>query len=318
MSRLVPRSLDRLACDGPLPTALYTPGKFGAGGVVLLLAKGTPLTPELIERLRRRGVYDLIADAEFVPQLTQPKAGDAASPAREPVPVGGRSRAPADAFIRTLTRPAGGDLKERERAAVERRDALARGVGSLYAEADPNGFGAPTNLADEPSGLTLRGVPALSRRIDGEDLRALSKQALADLCEDFDLFTAVGLASPESEIAVEASGPSAVSPLLVQLRRHAVRTTHLALAIGVVAGLRKWELSSLAVGCLVHDAGMVKIDPALWYGPDRLNSTKFTVIAEHPRHTLEMLKGVPGVSAGARAVAVQMHERADGSGYPYR
>ncbi|MEM9702988.1 MAG: HD domain-containing phosphohydrolase, partial [Planctomycetota bacterium] len=54
------------------------------------------------------------------------------------------------------------------------------------------------------------------------------------------------------------------------------------------------------------------------YGPDRLNSTKFTVIAEHPRHTLEMLKGVPGVSAGARAVAVQMHERADGSGYPFR
>ncbi|NNJ26650.1 HD-GYP domain-containing protein [Alienimonas chondri] len=322
MSQLVPLPLERLACDGLLPTAIYTAGKTGSvggrGGTVLLLAKGSRLTPDLLERLKERGVCELIVDKDFLAEVSREEPGVQAPPVREPVPVSAGRRLPPDALIHSLTRPAGLPTPERRQAARARRDALAAGLDALFADAQPDVFGGPSPLRSMALGAALsQTTRALSRRIDGQGLRTLSAQSVENLCEDFDLFTAVGLSRPANAV-VEPGDGDAYSSLLSRLREHAVRTTHLALAIGTIVGLRRYELEQLAMGCLVHDAGMAHVDPALWDGPHRLDSAQFVAVADHPRHTLGLLRGVPGIPAGARAVAVQIHERADGSGYPFR
>ncbi|QDT14963.1 HD-GYP domain-containing protein [Alienimonas californiensis] len=306
---------------------------------MLLLAKGAELNPTLLTRLHDRGVRDLIVDEDFLAAISKPDAvpvRDDAGP-REPVPVAARRRLPPDALIHEITRPAGPFTPERERAARARRDALDAGLSNLFAGVDALVAGDAAAGAAVARG---RGGRTLSRRIDGQGLRTLSVQSVADLCADFDLFTIVGLARPvphaaagEEDAGEQAArekhagagergepneAPSLRPRTFARVREHAVRTAHLALTIGAVAGLRRWELEQLAMGCLVHDAGMLRVDPTLWNGPHRLDRAAFAAVAEHPRHTLELLRGAVGVPAGARAVAVQIHERADGSGYPFR
>ena len=313
-----------MVCDGPLPAALYEPadsvrGANRGGKAVLLLAKGATVTREALDRLRERGVTDLIVDTQFLDALRRPDPEARAERAREPVAVAADRRIPADALVRRLTRPAGPITPERERAAAARRDALREELGALF---PPKANGAD---GAEPTVSGAGGARRMSERIDGKGLRALSERSVADLCADFDLFTAVGLARPANGLPTNlapptdrngARPPSAAA--LGRLRTHAVRTAHLALAIGVTAGLRRWELEQLAMGCLVHDAGMTRLDAALWDHPDRLDHAGVAAVAEHPRHTLELLRGSPDVPPAARTVAVQMHERADGSGYPFR
>ena len=337
LTKFAPLPIDRLVCDGPLPAALYEPadsvrGAKRGGKAVLLLAKGATVTPETLDRLRERGVTDLIVDTQFLDALRRPDLGETAERPREPVAVAADRRIPADALVRQLTRPAGPITPERERAAAARRDALRDGLGALFPGAQLTGAQL-TGVGPAASGSggargdgDRRGAAGRgSDRIDGKRLRALSEQSVADLCGDFDLFTAVGLARPAdgspTRLAEPTDGNGARPPsaaALGRLRTHAVRTAHLALAIGVTAGLRRWELEQLAMGCLVHDAGMTRLDAALWDHPDPLDHAGVAAVAEHPRHTLELLRGIPDVPPAARAVAVQMHERADGSGYPFR
>ena len=283
---------------------------------MLLLAKGAKLTTDLLERLRGRGVKELIVDAKYLPDVASPEPEEPEESPREPVPVAKNRKLPSGALIHSVTRPVGPRTEERERAAAARRDALAARVGELFARAELSFREPPATGSGRTGPASLR---VCRGRIDANGLRDLSRQSIDDLCADFDLFTAVGLARPpavENQPRDEWDDMLAVPPeALSQLRTHAVRTTHLALAIGTVAGLRKWELEHLAMGCLVHDAGMTLVDPSLWFTERRLEQAEFARVAEHPRFTLDLLRGVP---AAARAVAVQIHERVDGSGYPYR
>ena len=203
-------------------------------------------------------------------------------------PAAGRA-APKDALIRELTRPVGPADSARTKAAAARRDAVAARVDALFRAAGAAGAGG-------------------AAAVDGAALRDLSVQSVADLAEDFDLFTRLGLAP------FGARHPTAAD----RLREHAVRTAHLALAVGCVLGLRRDELEPLAMGCLIHDAGMARVDAALWDSPRRLSRVEFLEVEKHPLHTLDLLAGVPEVPAAAKMVAAQLHERADGGGYPRR
>ena len=284
--------LDRVAA-GPLPAALYEPGRDGRAAR-LLLAKGEEVTDGLLARLRRRGVRDFVVDRRHLDDVSAPGCAAPAAAPREPVPAGSLA-VPADALVRTLTRPAGPPTPARIAAAAARRDAVAAGAGALFSDLDRAG-----------------GPGRRAAGVDGAGLRDLSVQTVAALCEDFDLFTRLGLDRPTAER--KPWEPSAAG--LDRLREHATRTAHLAVAVGCVLGLRRDELEHLALGCLVHDAGMTRLNRALWDGPRRLSAAAFLAVTKHPGHTLDLLARAPEVPPAARAVAYQLHERADGSGYP--
>lgn len=99
--------------------------------------------------------------------------------------------------------------------------------------------------------------------------------------------------------------------------RHSVHTAMVAVMIGARLGLDQKSLHELGIGCLVHDLGMLAVDRMAIGARKLLDDSEFAEIYKHPFRTLEMIEShVDQIPLGARMVAYQMHERADGSGYP--
>ena len=283
--------LDRVKA-GPLPAGLYEPGR-GGGPARLLLAAGEAVTDETLARLGRRGVREFVVDVRHLNAVRTPD-GAGGEAAREAVPLPEGRPVPKDALIRELTRPAGAAGFARTEAAAARRGAVAARVDALFRGG---------SVAEAGSRAA----------VDGAALREVSVQSVADLTEDFDLFTRLGLTRPAAGGPGPADGGTAG-----RLREHAVRTAHLALAVGCVLGLRRDELEHLAMGCLIHDAGMTAADGVLWDAPRRPGRLEFLGVTRHPLRTFDLLLNVPEAPVPARMVAYQLHERADGTGYPRR
>jgi HD-GYP domain-containing protein (c-di-GMP phosphodiesterase class II) len=101
--------------------------------------------------------------------------------------------------------------------------------------------------------------------------------------------------------------------------RHSLHTAMLAIAIGSTMGCDEEQLSHLAIGCLIHDIGMVDVDPRTLAAKRDLAPEEFCDITRHPVRTFDLIEQhLDIVPPAARMVAYQMHERFDGSGYPRR
>ncbi|MCH7688115.1 MAG: hypothetical protein IH899_15785 [Planctomycetes bacterium] len=73
----------------------------------------------------------------------------------------------------------------------------------------------------------------------------------------------------------------------------------------------------MGTGCLVHDAGMLHIDPEVYQSQNALNASELSEVAQHPIIAADMLyKNMERVAMSVRMVIYQMHERCNGSGYP--
>lgn len=138
--------------------------------------------------------------------------------------------------------------------------------------------------------------------VNGAFLRKSTEDALKELTQDMGLFLMLGLKCDEHTYPYS----------------HSLQTSRLAMAMGAALGLSQESLMELGLGCLVHDVGMLKVDPSLLNTDRPLDKIEKLDISKHPIIAFEMLKSIPEVPPGARMVAYQMHERMDGSGYPRR
>jgi HD-GYP domain-containing protein (c-di-GMP phosphodiesterase class II) len=90
--------------------------------------------------------------------------------------------------------------------------------------------------------------------------------------------------------------------------------------LGVVLGksirLNFSELKDLAIGLLLHDLGNVTIPESILKKPTKLTDEEFKYVYEHPRSGFELLRHCDGISATSKIVALQHHERLNGTGYP--
>lgn len=98
--------------------------------------------------------------------------------------------------------------------------------------------------------------------------------------------------------------------------QHSVDVAAVAALLGQRAGLRYVELRELALGCLLHDIGKRYIDLAIIDKPDRLTPEERVEIEKHPRLGFELVRRMPVGSILPAHVALQHHERQDGTGYP--
>ena len=89
----------------------------------------------------------------------------------------------------------------------------------------------------------------------------------------------------------------------------------IATAIGIIYGLDDQALVDLAIGCQLHDAGMLLVPKQLYELKRKLDEREFKAVTAHPDHTLRLLDGME-VSLQARLVVAQIHERCNGEGYP--
>lgn len=97
---------------------------------------------------------------------------------------------------------------------------------------------------------------------------------------------------------------------------HSVSTTVLSLLMGQRLNLSEVEMRVLAEGALLHDIGKTLLDPTILFKTEPLTSEEFAHIQMHPLLGYRALQRNPLITELSRLLALQHHERLDGSGYP--
>ena len=96
---------------------------------------------------------------------------------------------------------------------------------------------------------------------------------------------------------------------------HERRVAEIAVAIGSELGFDKEQLEGLEVAGHLHDVGKIIIPSEILSKPGKINRVEFMLIQGHAQASYDVLKGVEFPWPVAK-IALQHHERMDGSGYP--
>ncbi|MEM1061509.1 MAG: HD domain-containing phosphohydrolase, partial [Planctomycetota bacterium] len=111
-------------------------------------------------------------------------------------------------------------------------------------------------------------------------------------------------------------GPAARGPRGVETRPRTLRAARLAMAAGTVAGLPRERVNAIGTGCLLADIGSTPEDRRLEMLPRKLKPLEFFELTKRPSRAADILDRAPELGGEVRAVAFQIRERWDGSGYP--
>jgi PAS domain S-box-containing protein len=98
---------------------------------------------------------------------------------------------------------------------------------------------------------------------------------------------------------------------------HERRVAEIAVAIGAELGFDASRQEGLRVAGHLHDIGKMTIPAEILSKPGKLSAIEFQLIQGHAQASYDVLKGVEFPWPVAE-VALQHHERIDGSGYPQR
>jgi len=97
---------------------------------------------------------------------------------------------------------------------------------------------------------------------------------------------------------------------------HSVSVCAMMVAFSRSLGDDEDTVRELGLGALVHDVGKSLTPDAILNKPGRLTPAEFAVIKRHPEDGHRLLLGKPGIGTVQLDIALQHHERKDGSGYP--
>lgn len=98
---------------------------------------------------------------------------------------------------------------------------------------------------------------------------------------------------------------------------HSVSTMVHSVLCGKRMGYDKETLHTLAEGALFHDFGKLLVDSNILQKKGKLTDVEFENIKTHPLLGYEVLCKYSNISDEAKRIALEHHERLDGSGYPY-
>lgn len=98
---------------------------------------------------------------------------------------------------------------------------------------------------------------------------------------------------------------------------HSVNVGLFSIVIGIAMNLPHDELCLLGMGGLLHDFGKTKISPELLDKQGKLTLAEFNEIKEHANVGYKMLKTDTQLDYRIMFMALQHHERCNGSGYPW-
>ena len=98
---------------------------------------------------------------------------------------------------------------------------------------------------------------------------------------------------------------------------HAIEVTLLSTKIGIGLNYEKKQLADLAIVAFLQDVGMYKIPPDILAKRGTLSNQELKEIQRHPEISADILSRLNDNYSWLAEVALQVHERADGSGYPF-
>ncbi len=99
--------------------------------------------------------------------------------------------------------------------------------------------------------------------------------------------------------------------------QHSVNVAILSLLVGKHLSLSRLQLRKLGLGAILHDLGKVRLPEDLLLKKRQLEEEEKKLVRMHPVWSKEMIQKDPGYDFLASIIALQHHERLNGSGYPY-
>ncbi|GEO26324.1 phosphodiesterase [Alicyclobacillus acidoterrestris] len=102
-----------------------------------------------------------------------------------------------------------------------------------------------------------------------------------------------------------------------ELFHHSVNVTFYALTLGLQQQMSETDLIDLGIGTLLHDVGKMRIPQDILRKPGRLSHAEYRTVQLHAQFGYDILKDIRDISTKSSLVALQHHERLDGSGYPW-
>lgn len=100
--------------------------------------------------------------------------------------------------------------------------------------------------------------------------------------------------------------------------RHNIAVGAISNLIGTWLKLPEQELLQLTTAALLHDVGKMFVPEEILNKPGPLTDEEFEEMKKHTIYGYEILKETTGINHRQALVALQHHERMDGSGYPYQ
>lgn len=97
---------------------------------------------------------------------------------------------------------------------------------------------------------------------------------------------------------------------------HMVDVSLLSIMTAKAMGMDKVDMRFVGLSSLVHDVGKFLIPSEILSKPTKLNDYEMRQVRKHPQIGFDILKNIDGINKYALQVALQHHERLDGSGYP--
>lgn len=92
----------------------------------------------------------------------------------------------------------------------------------------------------------------------------------------------------------------------------------LAMSMAMAMGFNERSIREVGVGCLLHDAGMLKLGRKLVLSKETFTPEEKQQVNRHVAATAELISNIRHVPQECRLVATQIHERFNGRGYPAR
>lgn len=99
--------------------------------------------------------------------------------------------------------------------------------------------------------------------------------------------------------------------------RHNVAVGILSTLIGKWLKMKPEDLTLLTIAATLHDIGKMRIPDELLTKPGPLSDEEFELMKKHTTFGYEMIRDTVGTNHTQALVALQHHERMDGSGYPF-
>ncbi len=97
---------------------------------------------------------------------------------------------------------------------------------------------------------------------------------------------------------------------------HSINVAIFAMMTGRSLGYSETDLVELGLGALLHDIGMIALNPAILNQTRSLNQLENEHVKSHAEIGFNILRSYREVSVQAAHIAYQHHERVDGQGYP--
>lgn len=278
-----------LECGSALDHPLYD--KKG----VLLLPAGTRLTPEHKDRLRARGLTHAVVGANPTESPATPQSQSVSAMPCDPAARAEAEAAATQAMDQLasctdMARLAQRDNKKRPGESLE-LDALHDRVqaGATRIERD-------ANFAADAARTLIRGGT-----VDGKQLTERVRSV-------FDLL--------QSDRALAGHLAQLDGRPDDYLFPHAVSSGLIAMHVAHYAGFSHEAVVATGVGALIHDTGMLRMDPAVRLAARALDDNEIFEMQMHPTFTANAVESERSICGAAKVIAYQVHERNNGSGYP--